>query len=645
MVRFFVGDGESNLARSISSALCYYPAIAIQEHRHMFEDARILLVDDTPENLDVLSAILEDLGCQLLVATSGERALELAARRLPDLILLDVMMPDMNGFEVCTRLKSALATTEIPIVFVTARTEDISQGFQVGGADYITKPINADEVRARVKYQLERQAMLTELKTFNRELEAKVRERTAELTLANRQLREEINERRYMQDRLNYLATHDFVTRLHNRNALEGYVADLLARVQLQKVNAAFLLLDIDRFRVVNESCGCIAGDELLRQFADSIAGLLARDDFFARLGGDKFAVVTHCDMADMGVALAESIQRHLETFSFQWEDKQFGLAASIACVPITRELVSYDQIMLSADEMIYTAKQEARGSIRRYDQCRLSLQRESVNWASRLVEALHNHWFRCYFQLMQYLPDSGDEPPRIRFEVLLRLWDPQLQRIVPPGDFIGPAERLQLITELDRWVIRQSLQLLSQHASLMERLELVSINLSALSMREPNFADFVLAQIELSGLPASKLCFEITETAAIVNMESARGFMQKLRNFGCHFALDDFGSGFASYAYLHQLTFDKIKIDGIFVRDMDSDASHYAMVKSIVEMASSLGKEVTAEFVETAEVAELLRQLGVTWAQGYGHHRPEELNYQALERCLSSLYGLSTAD
>ncbi|QEI13857.1 putative bifunctional diguanylate cyclase/phosphodiesterase [Cellvibrio japonicus] len=614
----------------------------------MFENARILLVDDTPENLDILSAILEDLGCQLLVATSGERALELATRRLPDLVLLDVMMPDMNGFEVCTRLKADLATTEIPIVFVTARTEDISQGFQVGGADYITKPINADEVRARVKYQLERQGMLAELKSFNRELEAKVRERTAELTIANRQLREEINERRYMQDRLNYLATHDFVTRLHNRNALESHVSELLARTQLHSINAAFLLIDIDRFRIVNESCGCIAGDELLRQFADSITGLLARNDFFARLGGDKFAVVTHCEEADKGVALAQLIQRHLEQFTFQWEDKQFKLAASIACVPITRELVSYDQIMLAADEVIYVAKQEARGSIRTYDQAnqRSSLHRDSINWASRLIDALHNNLFRTYFQLIEYLPASrAEDIPKIRLEILLRLWSPQQERIVPPGDFIGPAERLHLIPELDKWVINHSLQLLAQYPRLFDHIELVSINLSALSMRESLFADYVVGKIQQHGIPPHKICFEITETAAIVNMDTARHFMQTLRDQGCHFALDDFGSGFASYAYLHQLIFDKIKIDGIFVRDMDTDQAHYAMVKSIIEMAKSLDKEVIAEFVETPEVAQLLRELGVSWGQGYFHHRPEELNYQALQRCLASSYGLTATD
>lgn len=597
--------------------------------------SRILLVDDTPENLDILCAILEDLNCQLIVATSGERALELASRRLPDLILLDVMMPDINGFDVCTRLKSELATTEIPIIFVTARTDDISRGFQVGGADYITKPINADEVRARVRYQLERQSMLAELKSFNRELEIKVRERTAELTIANRQLREEINERRYMQDRLNYLATHDFVTRLHNRNALESFVSGLLARIQTETIHASFLLIDIDRFRLINESCGCIAGDELLRQFSDSIAGLLSRDDFFARLGGDRFAVVTYCDANDNGTELARMIVQHLEQFTFEWEDKQFKLAASIAALPLERDIISYDQAMLLADEVIFVAKHEARGSIRTYDDAikRSAQSRESINWAARLIDAIQNNLFRAYFQKLEYLQDNK---ALTRIEILIRLWDPLQERVIAPGEFIGPAERLQLIPELDKWVIRHTFDLFAQNPQLLEHMDMIAINLSAISIREPRFADFIIERISTLKLPAHKFCFEITETEAIVNIETARIFMQTLRNLGCHFALDDFGSGFSSYAYLHQLAFDKIKIDGIFVRDMDTDATHYAMVKSIIEMARSLDKEITAEFVETMEVAEQLRELGVDWSQGYVHHRPEALNYQALVKCFS---------
>jgi len=253
----------------------------------------VLIVDDTPENIDVLSAVLEGLGCELMVATSGPRALELASRRRPDLILLDVMMPGMDGFEVCRQLKADMALAEVPVIFVTARADDISTGFAVGGADYITKPINADEVLARVRHQVERQVLLRDLRDANRSLEERVRERTAELTLANRQLRVEINERRYMQDRLNYLATHDFVTRQHNRGALDAHVSELLARIQRQAGSAVFLLIDIDQFRLVNETCGCIAGDELLRQFAELVAGALSRTDFFARTGGDKFAVVS----------------------------------------------------------------------------------------------------------------------------------------------------------------------------------------------------------------------------------------------------------------------------------------------------------------------------------------------------------------
>jgi diguanylate cyclase (GGDEF)-like protein len=597
----------------------------------------ILLVDDTPENLDVLSAILEDLGSQLLVATSGERALDIAVKQLPDLILLDVMMPDMNGFEVCKILKDKPETSEIPVIFVTARTEDISQGFQVGGADYITKPINADEVKARVNYQLERKHLLEELKSFNRALEAKVRERTAELTLANRHLREEINERRYMQDRLNYLATHDFVTRLYNRNALESHVSELLARIQLESTTACFLLLDIDRFRLVNESCGSVAGDELLRQFADSVSGLLAREDFFARIGGDRFVVVSPVVLASKGLALAQTILDHLYDFHFQWEEKQFNLEASIGAVELTDKVFSFDQVMLQADEALYLAKQEGRGIIRTLDdaQSQKSNQRESINWASRLIDALKLNSFRLFFQFVENIQATSPKDKKYRMEILLRMWDPTGNRIIYPNEFIPPAERLHLIGKIDRWVVESTLEFFSKHPELLAAMELISINLSAISIRDLSFSQFIANKLQDYKIPTHKICFEITETEAIINVESAKSFMRSLNDLGCHFALDDFGSGFASYAYLHQLSFDKIKIDGIFVRDMDTDPSHYAMVKSIVEMAASLKKEITAEFVEYASVSNVLRELGVHWVQGFYYHRPELLDAHHLQQYL----------
>jgi len=600
--------------------------------------SRILIVDDTPHNIDVLSATLSEEQCELIAATSGVRALELAVRSRPDLVLLDVMMPGMDGFEVCRRLKADPATADSAVIFVTARTDDVSLGFAAGGSDYISKPINADEVRARVRYQLERRHLLEQLRDLNLGLEEKVRDRTAELTIANRHLRQEINERRYMQDRLNYLATHDFVTRLYNRGALDAHVSELLARVQRKESEAVFLLLDIDQFRLVNETCGCIAGDDLLRQFAEVVGGQLARTDFFARLGGDKFAVVSEGSGPQAGAALARRIVDQLGGFEFHWEQRSFKMAASVAVVRIARDIVSFDQLMLAADEAAYLAKREGRGTIRVHDSSVLEGegQRESVNWALVLVDALKLDHFRVYFQRLHPLARPADgAAPGLHVETLIRLWDPRRQRLVAPGEFIAPAERYHLIGQLDRWMIREVVRLLAGVRESHAAIEQVAINLSAVSIREPGLAQYVADTLREFDVPGRLLCFEITETEAIVNLQSAGDFMHALHRLGCRFALDDFGSGFASFTYLRQLPFDTIKIDGVFVRDMDVDLVHGGMVRSMTEMARLLKKPVVAEFVETPAVAALLAELGVDWAQGYHFHRPEALTPDALRACL----------
>ena len=563
--------------------------------------SKILIVDDTPHNIDVLSATLTDEPCELVAATSGARALELVARGQPDLVLLDVMMPGMDGFEVCRRLKADPATAEIPVVFVTARTDDVSLGFSVGGSDYISKPINADEVRARVRYQLERRMLLEQLRELNANLEEKVRDRTAELTVANRHLRQEINERRYMQDRLNYLATHDFVTRLYNRGALDAHVSELLARVQRSETEAVFLLIDIDQFRLVNETCGCIAGDELLRQFAEVVGGLFDRTDFFARLGGDKFGVVSETTQPDAGPRLARRILDQLTEFEFHWEERSFRMAASVAVVRVASDIVSFDQLMLIADEAAYLAKRDGRGTIRVHDATLLEgdATRESINWALVLVDALRNHQFKAYFQRLQPLLHAPDGRSHgLHVETLIRLWDPRRQRLVLPGQFIAPAERFHLVGELDRWMVREVVGLLGSMPEWHDRIEQVALNLSAVSIREPGLAQYVADTLVEFNVPGRLLCFEITETEAIVNMQSASEFMHALHRLGCRFSLDDFGSGFASFTYLRQLPFDTIKIDGMFVRDMDTDLVHGGMVRSMAEMARVLKKPVIAECV-----------------------------------------------
>ncbi|WP_442776274.1 putative bifunctional diguanylate cyclase/phosphodiesterase [Sphaerotilus montanus] len=593
---------------------------------------RILIVDDTPQNIDVLQATLIEIDADLLIATNGARALDLAQRLQPDLVLLDVMMPGLDGFEVCTRLKADPRTADIPVIFCTARVDDVAHGFAVGGTDYITKPIQPDEVRARVSHQLERRRLLRELRELNRALEDKVRERTADLTLVNQQLRHEINERRYMQDRLGYLASHDFVTRLHNRGALDAHVTQLLARLQRQATPAGpavMLLVDIDQFRLVNESCGCIAGDELLRQFADLLGGLLRRGDFLARLGGDQFAVVS--EAPDLGAGLARQLLAALQDWSFAWQDRRFTLTATIAIVPLDRDLVSFDQLMQMADETVFLAKRDGRGQIRPYTPTRVgeASQRETTNWALVLMDALRHGRFRIFFQRMQSLDAGGP----LRVEVLVRLWDPVRGELIAPGQFIALAERFLLIGEIDRWMLGEVLALIGRHPELQHQLGQVTLNLSAVSLREPGLAQQVLASIAQHGVRPDLLCFEITETQAIGNLAQAREFMQTLHDAGCRFSLDDFGSGYASFAYLRELPFDTLKIDGLFVRDMQTEPTHQAMVRSMVDMARLLDKPVVAEFVETASVAQLLRELGVQWGQGYYFHQPEPLTFDALQQ------------
>ena len=597
----------------------------------------VLIVDDTPENIDVLSAVLEGMGCELMVATNGPRALELAARRRPDLILLDVMMPGMDGFEVCRRLKADMALAEIPVIFCTARTDDISVGFGAGGSDYITKPINADEVLARVRHQIERQVLLRDLRELNRSLEERVRERTAELTLANRQLRVEINERRYMQDRLNYLATHDFVTRQYNRGALDAHVSELLARIQRQAISAVFLMIDIDQFRLVNETCGCVAGDELLRQFAELVGGALQRSDFFARLGGDKFAVVSEDQNEEGGTALARQIHKQISEFEFQWEERLFKLAASIAVVRIQRDIVSFDQLMLMADEAAYLAKREGRGAICVYDPKRSAndSHRESINWALVLFDALKENRLRMYCQRLEPLNGGHGEPKRLHLETLARLWDPVREKLLMPVHFIAPAERFHLITDIDRWMIGQVVALLGQVPDLHDQIGQIAVNLSAITIRDAGLCDHVAELLAQHQVPGRLLCFEITETEAITNLQSASSFMQKIHDLGCRFSLDDFGSGFASFTYLRRLPFDSIKIDGMFVRDMDTDDVHSGMVRSMAEMGRLLNKPIVAECVENERVAAMLRSLGIDWGQGYVFHQPEALTQQLLREWL----------
>lgn len=596
--------------------------------------ASLLIVDDTPENIDLLVSMLGRQDLEVMAATSGERALELVERRQPDLVLLDVMMPGIDGFETCRRMRQLPGMAEVPVVFVTAKADDVGSGFAAGGADYIAKPVRADELRARVQHHLERRRLMRDLQQLNQHLEQRVRDRTQELVQANRQLREEINERRFIQDRLTYLATHDFVTRLYNRDALENQVQQRLA--DAAQVPGCLLIVDLARFRIVNDTCGYIAGDELLRQVADLLAALAAPEDFIARLGGDRFALLSRQE-ADGAMQLAQQLKQAFDRFEFQWDGRSYQISARVAVLPLSTGYVSFDQVMAKADEASYLVRREGGNAVRLHrGQVGEADPREAVNWAHRLMDALKQDQFRIYFQRVVPLQSQPGQDG-LHMEVLVRLFDAERGRIVPPGAFMQPAERYQLIDQVDRWMLRAVLARLAEMGHLLDGLRQVSVNLSAQSLRDPRLADTVTLWLAEFRFPADKLCFEITEGEAIVNLEQAGAFMGRLKQLGVRFALDDFGTGFASFAYLKTLPFDRLKIDGAFVRDMDSDAANAAMVASMVQMAQALGLPVIAEYVERQAIVTRLRELGVQYAQGYHFHQPEELTEDSLRAAIAA--------
>ncbi|MEC8082441.1 MAG: EAL domain-containing protein [Pseudomonadota bacterium] len=595
----------------------------------------VLIVDDVPDNIDVLRQVLVPLDCKVSVAISAERALSILEQITPDLILLDVMMPGMSGFDLCSILRKDARFTEIPIIFVTGRTDDISQGFAVGGNDYITKPINADEVIARVRHHQERYQLLLQLRSLNNELEDRVRQRTAELVSTNKLLREEINERRYMQDRLQYLAEHDFVSRTHNRKALERAIIEIISKPTEDFQPAFYIALDLARFRVVNESCGLIAGDELLSEAAELISLVAGNDAFVARLSGDSFAVICTTDNIDHASSIANQLHAEFAEFTFNWDNRHFDVGATIAVVKVDHTITSFDQVLMMADEVMYSAKRDGGQCVRFFSNLdtQTSQKQTRQNWALRLIDALKHDHFRVYFQQICPLSDGVEG---IKMEALIRLYDTENECLIFPDSFLFAAERYQLIADIDRWMIRKVCEFLSHHPRQQQQIKQIAVNLSATTLRDPHLADYIQDSLEKYAVSPNKLCFEVTETEQIIHVNKTSSILERIKQLGCSIAIDDFGSGYSSFSYLRDFPFDHIKIDGIFAREIEHSEASLAMVQSILDVAKKLDKPCVVEFVENQSLANRCKAMGIEWGQGYHFHKPEPLNKENLERCLS---------
>jgi Amt family ammonium transporter len=431
--------------------------------------------------------------------------------------------------------------------------------------------------------------------------------------------------------RLSWQASHDELTQLVNRREFERQLDNVIAASRNEQSEHCLCFMDLDKFKVVNDTCGHVAGDELLRQLADIFKGQIRDADTLARLGGDEFAVIlTKCGLGP-AVNIAEEIRAAIEDFRFGWGGQSFQIGVSIGLVLIDSNSSDVDEVFKSADSACYAAKEAGRNRVHIYsqDDAEISLRRGEAQWMVRIQNALDNNRFQLNFQPIVPLRNNNEN---VHYEILLRMIGEQGE-MIPPGAFIPSAERYQLMSKIDAWVIENLFEWLDEYWDYSHR-DVFAINLSGQSLADDNLLYRIKQLLDRHAVPANRICFEITETSAISNLSQAQLFMHELKKIGCRFALDDFGSGLSSFAYLKSLDVDYLKIDGAFVKDMVQDPIDRAMVESIHNIGSVLKLKTIAEFVEDEAILNALKQVGVDFAQGYGVARP-----RPLPRDGSSLY------
>ena len=443
----------------------------------------------------------------------------------------------------------------------------------------------------------------------------------------------DVTQQRQMQKQLSWQASHDPLTGLVNRREFEVLLERLIASAEEQKKRHALLYLDLDQFKVINDTCGHVAGDELLRQLAGLMHPLIRDSDTLARLGGDEFGILLEGCSPAQAEQIAHKLLESLQDFRFVWDDKIFRAGVSIGLVGIHSGSHSASSVLSTADAACYMAKDGGRNRVwvHKDDDREAAHRHGEMEWVSRIMRAFDENRFMLYFQRVVPLADTGaDQPYR---EVLVRMRGENGELVLPMA-FIPAAERYNVMGAIDSWVVTTAFEWLSKHPAD----EGLAINLSSHSLGDEGFLDFVIDRFRHARLSPRRVCFEITETAAIANWNRASKFLLALKTMGCRFALDDFGSGMSSFAYLKSLPVDYIKIDGAFVRDMTHDEVDYAMVEAINRIGQVIGIRTIAEYVENEEILAKLKELGVNYAQGYGIHVPQPLEYLGTHHVESNL-------
>ena len=583
----------------------------------------ILIIDDMADNLRVLSSILTREGYNVRKALNWQMAQTATQTVLPDLILLDIMMPEVDGYEICQTFKAWELTADIPVIFISALDDvfDKVKAFRVGGVDYITKPFEFQEVLVRVQNQLALRSARLEILKLNVELEDRVKQRTGELEKTLQKLQEEINSRQELQSQLLDIALHDSLTGLPNRVLFIRRLKNALNRAKKESsYQFALLFLDCDRFKVINDSLGHLVGDELLIAIAHRLQACLIPIHTLARLGGDEFGILLeNITDINMAIQVAEQILQQL-SLAFKLSRYEVFMNASIGISWGNKNYDRPEYLLRDADTAMYRAKAQGRAKYHVFNPAMHQEAIQLLELENDLRRAVERQEFLVYYQPIISLTTG-----RISgFEALVR-WQHPIRGLVSPIEFIPVAEETGLINAINTWVLQSACHQLSiwQHYPVTPEPLTMSVNLSARLFLQPNLIEQIDRIIYENKINPAYLELEITESVIMENTNAIKIILDQLKERKIKLIMDDFGTGYSSLSYLHSFPFNAIKIDKSFVKRMQENKENMGLVPAMIGIANSMGMSAIAEGVETQEQLVQLRSLNCNFAQGYLFSQP----------------------
>ncbi|MDB9315672.1 EAL domain-containing protein [Spirulina sp. CS-785/01] len=580
----------------------------------------ILIVDDTPENLRFLSKTLSEQHYKVRSVTDGTMALTVAQSAPLDLILLDIKMPEMNGYEVCERLKAMEVTQDIPVIFLSALDDQLDKvkAFQVGGIDYITKPFQLEEVLARIQTHIALKMATQQILALNTDLEQRVKQRTL-------QLEKEIAERQIAQEKLLHMALHDALTELPNRTLFMKRLAQVLDHAKKnQDYTFSVMLLDCDHFKVVNDSLGHLVGDQLLIAVARRIEGCLGPSSMLARLGGDEFTILLEEDTktGQKAIQVAKRIQSEL-TYPFQLGCQENFTNVSVGVVLGDRNYEKPEHLLRDADAAMYQAKAQGKACFKIFDSAMHHHAVTRLQMETDLRRAIERKEFQVYYQPIIDLQTEKV----VGCEALVR-WPHPTLNLLNPNVFLPTAEEAGLIDKIDILVLQKACSQIKQWQTqnVISEVFFVSTNLSAQNFLHPDLVQTIENILCVTGVKGHCLKLEITENTIMKNAQVANAILAQLKTQDIIISIDDFGTGYSSLSYLNNFPVDSLKIDRSFVteiNDLSTEYSNLKITQTIIALAEHLHLSTVAEGIETREQLKKLQQLGCNYGQGFYFSHP----------------------